>query len=134
MGLFKKIKKSVKKAIKNPIKTVQAVAKGDVKGALKSVVDTAVDPVKDSVGIAKAAGNEIGNGLTALKNAVSPSAPTIANAADAGTVAASDVATPEKEEAEGDTDGDSASEIKKNRATGKKSLTVARNSGGGINV
>lgn len=134
MGFGSKLKKAVKKAVKNPIKTVQAVAKGDVKGALKTVVDTAVDPVKDSIGIAKSAVNEVGNGLTALKNAVVPSAPEIKNGATPGTVEASDVQTPEDDKGDVETGDESGSEQRKNKATGKKSLTVARTSGGGINV
>ncbi|AXY81968.1 virion assembly protein [Dickeya phage Mysterion] len=134
MGLFKKIKKAVKKTVSNPINVVKQVASGDIKGAIKTAAMAPVDDVKGSLEIAKAAGNEVGNGLSALKNAVMPSAPEIKNGAEPGTVAASDVQTPEKDEGDVETGDESGSEQRKNKATGKKSLTVARTSGGGINV
>lgn len=134
MGLFKKIKKAVKKTVSNPVKVVQAVAKGDVKGALKTAAMAPVDDVKGSLDVAKGVANEVGNGLTALKNAVMPSAPELKNGADPGTVAASDVQTPEDDKGDVETGDESGSEQRKNKSTGKKSLTVARTSGGGINV
>lgn len=134
MGFFKKIKKAVKKTISNPVNVVKQVASGDVKGAIKTAAMAPVDDVKGSLDIAKEAAKEVGNGFTALKNAVVPKSPNVNQASDPTQINASDVAAPDKEEAEGDTDGDTASEIKKNRSTGKKSLTVARTSGGGVNI
>lgn len=44
------------------------------------------------------------------------------------------VSTPGKENADSDDNGESASAKKKAKAGGKKSLTVARSSGGGVNI
>lgn len=127
MGFLKKIKKAVKKTISNPVNVVKKVASGDIKGAVKDAAMGPVNDVKDSIDIAKSA-------VKGVVKAVSPSTPDVATASDPGIINAADVQNPDDAKADEDTGGDTASEVKKNRATGKKSLTVARTSGGGVNI
>lgn len=123
---IRKITNTVKKAVTAPIKDTKAIIKNPVKGvvgAVKGLIDIAKD---SSVGILQAAGQDI-------KGAIKPSAPAQVAVPDS-TVGATQVATPDKESGDADDSSDSASTKKKAQSTGKKSLTVARTSGGGINV
>ncbi|HBZ7523804.1 TPA: hypothetical protein MM130_000358 [Klebsiella quasipneumoniae subsp. similipneumoniae] len=104
MGLFKKIKKAVKKAVKQVTKPVEEVAKG-------------------AVGLV-AGGND---GVTVIEKetpAATVSAPTPAVAIDA----------PSQDDIESEDDATTESAKRKIAASGKRSLSIARSSGTGINI
>lgn len=121
MGGFKK---AFKKAVSSPFKSVGLLAQGKVGESLKNAT---VGEVKNSLELAKAA-----PGVTQLQNMMTPSVET-PDSSTSGAYNANDIANPDAKPEE-DTDGDSGSVVKKNKAGGKKSLTVARTSGGGVNI
>ena len=106
MGFFKKIKKSVKKVIKEVGKPIEKAGKE----------------------VGKAVGGALGAGKQDVIQQEAP-APVVAAPPPAQIV---DV--PEQDKAEGEDEAQTESARKKARAGGKKSLSVARSSGGGINI
>lgn len=85
-----------------------------IKKAVKKVVKEITRPVKQVAGSLAGA----------------PDMPEIAPP----TPSAALIEVPHQEEVQTDTDADTASSRKKARAGGKKSLSVARSAGGGINI
>lgn len=106
MGFFKKIKKSVKKVIKEVGKPIEKAGKE----------------------VGKAVGGALGAGKQEIVQQEAP-APVVAAPPPAQIV---DV--PEQDKAEGEDEAQTESARKKARAGGKKALSVARSSGGGINI
>ena len=106
MGFFKKIEKAVKKVVKEVGKPIEKVGKE----------------------VGKAVGGALGAGKQEIIQQDAP-APVVAAPPPAQVV---DV--PEQDKAEGDDEAQTESARKKARAGGKKSLSVARSSGGGINI
>ncbi len=106
MGFFKKIEKAVKKVVKEVGKPIEKAG--------------------------KEVGKAVGGALGAGKQEV------IQQEAQAPVVAAPPpaqiVGVPEQDKAEGEDEAQTESERKKARAGGKKALSVARSSGGGINI
>lgn len=106
MGFFKKIKKSVKKIVKEVTKPVEKAGKE----------------------VGKVVGGALGAGKQEIIQQEAP-APVVTAPPPAQVV---DV--PEQDKAEGEDEAQTESARKKARAGGKKSLSVARSSGGGINI
>lgn len=106
MGFFKKIKKAVKKVAKE--------------------VTRPVEKAGEEVG--KVVGGALGAGKQEIIQQEAP-APVVTAPPPAQIV---DV--PEQDKAEGEDEAQTESARKKARAGGKKSLSVARSSGGGINI
>ena len=106
MGFFKKIEKAVKKVVKEVGKPIEKVGKE----------------------VGKAVGGALGAGKQEIIQQEAP-APVVA-----ATPPAQVVDVPEQDKAEGDDEAQTESARKKARAGGKKSLSVARSSGGGINI
>lgn len=106
MGFFKKIKKSVKKVIKEVGKPIEKAGKE----------------------VGKAVGGALGAGKQEIIQQEAP-APVVAAPPPAQVV---DV--PEQDKAEGEDEAQTESARKKARSGGKKALSVARSSGGGINI
>lgn len=106
MGFFKKIKKSVKKIVKEVTKPVK----------------------KAGTEVGKVVGGALGAGKQEIIQQEAP-APVVTAPPPAQVV---DV--PEQDKAEGEDEAQTESARKKARAGGKKSLSVARSSGGGINI
>lgn len=106
MGLFKKIKKAVKKTVKAVTKPVQKVGKK-------------VIPFIPGVSMA------------VRKNHAYYKTPT---AQDTASGPAQIVEPPDKDNVDTENESSTESGKKKTRATGKKSLSVSRNSGGGLNI
>lgn len=106
MGFFKKIKKAVKKVVKE--------------------VTRPVEKAGEEVG--KVVGGALGAGKQEIIQQEAP-APVVTAPPPAQIV---DV--PEQDKAEGEDEAQTESARKKARAGGKKSLSVARSSGGGINI
>ncbi|WAO25474.1 hypothetical protein [Shigella phage CT02] len=104
MGFFKKIKKAVKKVVKEVGKPIEKAGKE----------------------VGKAVGGTLGAGKQEIIQQEAP-APVVAAPPPAQVV---DV--PEQDKAEGEAQTESAR--KKARSGGKKALSVARSSGGGINI
>lgn len=106
MGFFKKIKKAVKKVVKEVGKPVEKAGKE----------------------VGKAVGGALGAGKQEIIQQEAPvpvvTAPPPAQVVD----------VPEQDKAEGEDEAQTESARKKARAGGKKSLSVARSSGGGINI
>lgn len=113
MGFFKKIKKAVNKVVKEVGNGVETVGKEVGKGVEK---------------VGKAVGGALGAGKQEIIQQEAP-APVVAAPPPAQIV---DV--PEQDKAEGEDEAETESARKKARAGGKKSLSVARSSGGGINI
>ncbi|AIM40373.1 host range and adsorption protein [Yersinia phage vB_YenP_AP5] len=106
MGFFKKIKKSVKKIVKEVTRPVEKAGKE----------------------VGKVVGGALGAGKQEIIQQEAP-APVVTAPPPAQVV---DV--PEQDKAEGEDEAQTESARKKARAGGKKSLSVARSSGGGINI
>lgn len=106
MGFFKKIKKAVKKVVKEVGKPIEKAGKE----------------------VGKAIGGALGTGKQAIIQQEAP-APVVAAPPPAQIV---DV--PEQDKAEGEDEAQTESARKKARSGGKKALSVARSSGGGINI
>lgn len=106
MGFFKKIKKTVKKVVKEVGKPIEKAGKE----------------------VGKAVGGALGAGKQEVIQQEAP-APVVAAPPPAQIV---DV--PEQDKAEGEDEAQTESARKKARAGGKKALSVARSSGGGINI
>lgn len=106
MGFFKKIKKAVKKVVKEVGRPIEKVGKE----------------------VGKAVGGALGAGKQEIIQQEAP-APVVTAPPPAQIV---DV--PEQDKAEGEDEAQTESARKKARAGGKKSLSVARSSGGGINI
>lgn len=106
MGFFKKIEKAVKKVVKEVGKPIEKAGKA----------------------VGKAVGGAMGAGKTEIIKQDAP-APVVAAPPPAQVV---DV--PEQDKAEGEDEAQTESARKKARAGGKKELSVARSSGGGINI
>lgn len=106
MGLFKKIKKAVKKVVKAVGKPIEKAGKE----------------------VGKAVGGALGAGKQEIIQQEAP-APVVAAPPPAQVV---DV--PEQDKAEGEDEAQTESARKKARSGGKKALSVARSSGGGINI
>lgn len=106
MGFFKKIKKAVKKVVKE--------------------VTRPVEKAGEEVG--KVVGGALGAGKQEIIQQEAP-APVV-NAPPPAQI----VDVPEQDKAEGEDEAQTESARKKARAGGKKSLSVARSSGGGINI
>lgn len=105
MGFFKKIKKSVKKVVKEVSRPVEKAGKE----------------------VGKVVGGALGAGKQEIIQQEAPvpvTAPPPAQVVD----------VPEQDKAEGEDEAQTESARKKARAGGKKSLSVARSSGGGINI
>nr|DAO40072.1 MAG TPA: virion assembly protein [Caudoviricetes sp.] len=102
----KKIKKTVKKAVRKVTKPVEKVVKGTV-GAV---------------------GDVLGGGKPETQ-VIEQAAPVAAPAP-----AAQIIEPPEKNDVDTDDDAQTESGKKKARAGGKKSLSVTRSSGGGLNI
>ena len=106
MGFFKKIKKAVKKVVKEVGKPIEKAGKE----------------------VGKVVGGALGAGKQEIIQQEAPSpvvtAPPPAQIVD----------VPEQDKAEGEDEAQTESARKKARAGGKKSLSVARSSGGGINI
>lgn len=125
---FKKVTNSVKNVIRNPVNPIKdpvGFVKHDVKANLDLAKVTAIEPTKAAI-------DDTISAVKAVRNIVAPNEN--AKAPDPSMVNAADVQAPTKEEGDAETGEETASQIKKNRATGKKALTVARNSGGGVNI
>lgn len=106
MGFFKKIKKAVKKVVKEVSRPVEKAGKE----------------------VGKVVGGALGAGKQEVIQQEAP-APVVTAPPPAQIV---DV--PEQDKAEGEDEAQTESARKKARAGGKKSLSVARSSGGGINI
>ncbi|WWD13719.1 host range and adsorption protein [Salmonella phage S147_CPL00262] len=106
MGFFKKIKKAVKKVVKEVTRPVEKAGKE----------------------VGKVVGGALGAGKQEIIQQEAP-APVVTAPPPAQIV---DV--PEQDKAEGEDEAQTESARKKARAGGKKSLSVARSSGGGINI
>lgn len=106
MGFFKKIKKAVKKVVKEVGKPIEKAGKE----------------------VGKAVGGALGAGKQEIIQQEAP-APVVAAPPPAQVV---DVT--EQDKAEGEDEAQTESARKKARAGGKKALSVARSSGGGINI
>ncbi|AKA62146.1 host range and adsorption protein [Citrobacter phage phiCFP-1] len=106
MGFFKKIKKAVKKVVKEVSRPVEKAGKE----------------------VGKVVGGALGAGKQEIIQQEAP-APVVAAPPPAQIV---DV--PEQDTAEGEDEAQTESARKKARAGGKKALSVARSSGGGINI
>ena len=106
MGFFKKIKKAVKKVVKEVSRPVEKVGKE----------------------VGKVVGGALGAGKQEIIQQEAP-APVVTAPPPAQIV---DV--PEQDKAEGEDEAQTESARKKARAGGKKSLSVARSSAGGINI
>lgn len=106
MGFFKKIKKAVKKVVKEVGKPIEKAGKE----------------------VGKVVGGALGAGKQEIIQQEAP-APVVTAPPPAQIV---DV--PEQDKAEGEDEAQTESARKKARAGGKKSLSVARSSGGGINI
>ncbi|UHS65068.1 tail assembly protein [Klebsiella phage vB8388] len=106
MGFFKKIKKAVKKVVKEVGKPVEKAGKE----------------------VGKVVGGALGAGKQEIIQQEAP-APVVAAPPPAQVV---DV--PEQDKAEGEDEAQTESARKKARSGGKKELSVARSSGGGINI
>lgn len=106
MGFFKKIKKAVKKVVKEVSRPVEKAGKE----------------------VGKVVGGALGAGKQEIIKQEAP-APVVAAPPPAQIV---DV--PEQDKAEGEDEAQTESARKKARAGGKKALSVARSSGGGINI
>jgi len=106
MGFFKKIKKAVKKVVKEVTRPVEKVGKE----------------------VGKVVGGALGAGKQEIIQQEAP-APVVTAPPPAQIV---DV--PEQDKAEGEDEAQTESARKKARAGGKKSLSVVRSSGGGINI
>lgn len=106
MGFFKKIKKTVKKVVKEVGKPIEKAGKE----------------------VGKAVGGALGAGKQEVIQQEAP-APVVSAPPPAQIV---DV--PEQDKAEGEDEAQTESARKKARAGGKKELSVARSSGGGINI
>ncbi|AKA61582.1 hypothetical protein [Enterobacter phage E-3] len=106
MGFFKKIKKAVKKVVKEVSRPVEKAGKE----------------------VGKVVGGALGAGKQEIIQQEAP-APVVTAPPPAQIV---DV--PEQDKAEGEDEAQTESARKKARAGGKKSLSVARSSGGGINI
>lgn len=106
MGFFKKIKKTVKKVVKEVGKPIEKAGKE----------------------VGKAVGGALGTGKQEIIQQEAP-APVVAAPPPAQIV---DV--PEQDKAEGEDEAQTESARKKARSGGKKALSVARSSGGGINI
>lgn len=106
MGFFKKIKKAVKNVVKAVGKPIENTGKE----------------------VGKAVGGALGAGKQEIIQQEAP-APIVTAPPPAQIV---DV--PEQDKAEGEDEAQTESARKKARAGGKKSLSVARSSGGGINI
>lgn len=117
MGFFKKIKKSVKKVVREVSRPVEKVGKE---------AGRAVEKAGKEVG--KVVGGALGAGKQEIIQQEAP-APVVTAPPPAQVV---DV--PEQDKAEGEDEAQTESARKKARAGGKKSLSVARSSGGGINI
>jgi len=95
-----------------------------IKKAVSKVVKQAADPIKTVAGAIAGGENQ-----QQQQEAPTPAAQVVAPPAPATQVETPNVST------EGDEDSASTeSDLKKNRANGKKSLSVARSSGNGINL
>ena len=106
MGFFKKIKKAVKKVVEEVGKPIEKAGKE----------------------VGKAVGGALGAGKQEIIQQEAP-APVVAAPPPAQIV---DV--PEQDKAEGEDEAQTESARKKASAGGNKSLSVARSSGGGINI
>lgn len=106
MGFFNKIKKAVKKVVKEVTRPVEKAGKE----------------------VGKVVGGALGAGKQEIIQQEAP-APVVTAPPPAQIV---DV--PEQDKAEGEDEAQTESARKKARAGGKKSLSVARSSGGGINI
>lgn len=106
MGFFKKIKKAVKKVVKEVTRPVEKAGKE----------------------VGKVVGGALGAGKQEIIQQEAP-APVVTAPPPAQIV---DV--PEQDKAEGEDEAQTESARKKARAGGRKSLSVARSSGGGINI
>lgn len=106
MGFFKKITKAVKKVVKEVGKPIEKAGKE----------------------VGKAVGGALGAGKQEIIKQEAP-APVVSAPPPAQVV---DV--PEQEKADGEDEAQTESARKKARAGGKKALSVARSSGGGINI
>ncbi|URY10926.1 virion assembly protein [Shigella phage ESh7] len=106
MGFFKKVKKAVKKVVREVSRPVEKAGKE----------------------VGKVVGGALGAGKREIIQQEAP-APVVTAPPPAQIV---DV--PEQDKAEGEDAAQTESSRKKERAGGKKSLSVARSSGGGINI
>lgn len=113
MGFFKKIKKAIKKVVKEVGRPIEKAGKEVIK------------PIEK---VGKAVGSALGADKQKIIQQEAP-APVVAAPPPAQVV---DV--PEQDKAEGEDEAQTESARKKARAGGKKSLSVARSSGGGINI
>ncbi len=104
MGFFKKVKKAVSKVVKQATKAPENIAKGAV-----------------ALATGQAGAEVIEKEAPAATQVVAPPAP------------ATQVETPTVETDDENT-SDTESDKKKARAGGKKSLSIARSSGNGINI
>lgn len=104
MGFFKKIKKAVKKVVKEVSRPVEKAG--------------------------KEVGKVVGGALGAGKQEIIQQEAPVPVAAPPAQI----VDVPEQDKAEGEDEAQTESARKKARAGGKKSLSVARSSGGGINI
>lgn len=114
MGWGKKLRKAVKKVTKPVRKVVKPVEKAvkQVGKAVEKVGQAAVSPLKPKMPAAQAPAPE------------PEVAPTPAQLVD----------VPDKDDVQTDDEAQTESGRKKARAGGKKSLSVARSSGGGLNI
>lgn len=127
MGWGKRLRKAVKHVTK-PIRKVVKPVEKVVKQAGK-LVEKGVHEVGKGV---EAVGKGVGN-IVKPKAPVAPEAPAPQIIQPAPAPAAL-VEVPDKEDVETDDEAQTESGRKKARAGGKKSLSVARSSGGGLNI
>lgn len=124
MGWGKKIKKAVKKTVKKITKPVEK--------AVKQVGKAGEDIVKGAAGIVGGAAGIVGG---ALGQGGKPDVQVIEQAAPvAAPPPAQIIEAPTKGDVETEDEAQTESGKKKARAGGKKSLSVARSSGGGLNI
>lgn len=117
MGWGKKIKKAVKKTVKKITKPVEK--------AVKQVGKAGEDIVKGAAGVV---GGALGQGGKPDVQVIEQAAPV------AAPPPAQIIEAPTKGDVETEDEAQTESGKKKARAGGKKSLSVARSSGGGLNI
>ena len=142
--------KKIKKAVRNVTKPVEKAVKKTVnvgEDIVKSVGKPVEDVVKKTVNVGEdivksvgKAGEAIVKGTVGAITGAGKGKTTIVNEAPAAVQAtpapppAQPVEPPKPEDASGEDDAQTEAGRKKARAGGKKSLSVARSSGGGINI
>lgn len=108
MGFFKKIEKAVKKVVKEVGRPIEKVGKE----------------------VGKAVGGALGAGKQEIIQQEAPAQAQVVTTPPPAQI----VGVPEQDKAEGEDEAQTESARKKARAGGKKALSVARSSGGGINI